>query len=494
MKGLSFSSFMRPLASWAVMLTFFPLIATAKTRVVLVVSEGLGHELMTATRAYAEDPSLWNWSIDPDWHRLSLHSTPINTRSIPDGRSPEMSPGYQSLQAWNGSKTTVTDPASTPTGIPFQGYQWLIDQASDRNQALSALSSGIRSYNTSMNWMNNPSRNGAPVPEGQALIEWAKSKGLETGVLSDMPFTQTGPTILAGARSNTTDESMNTFQQVLRQASLNLFVAAGHPRYNEMGQALSDPRYHQVSQNDWQELRSRARNHAWDVVYGDENLLGIHSRPAPSFSKRLVILQFGDTTSTKAMTTDTSGSNRNLSTSVRFQLKLALEYLDRNPEGFLLIVHLGRLPYLIQSELHKETLEEVIVAFKLLQDCHDWLQQQGSWESDSLILASPYEFGLIWGADSSSYAFSQVTDRGKNRVPGYRINHVGPSASLSPMLVKGSLVSPLQHYVEGDDPVYGAYLHSAALSQAIRQLVPATPEAAPGSPSTQLPPTAPITP
>lgn len=397
----------------------------------------------------------------------SLSTQPLTTESRPDGNDPEKRLRYDPLKAWNGSTTSVHEERTTaqPT---FAGYKWLIEHASDKNQAVSTLNSGIPTYNTSINWLTYPAKSGSPMPTENLLLEWAKRQGMKTGVVSDMPFSHPTNTILAGARSEDADDSLERFDQILKSPYLDLYVATGHPKYNELGQALSKPEYIFCSKGDWRDLRSRGRNTGWDVIYGDDNLLGVNTQAVRESDKRLVIMQFGDTTSSAGLNTDISGLSSNLSTSMRFQLKVALSYLDRSTDGFMLFIHFGRLPYLLEADLQKEALNEVNNTFKALKVCEDWVDDHGGWDKTSLILTSPYEYGLIWGPDSSTFPYSQISDRGKKRLPGFRVNHQGSTGMLTPLIIRGELAPKISDYTEGEDPVYGSYIHLENLNHLLR--------------------------
>ena len=440
---------------------------SAKPRIILFLDEGLGHEITTAARLYSEETDIWDWRLDANWLIRSLSTQPLTTRNQPDGADPATRLHYDPLKAWNGTQTSV-NPDVTSLQSTFEGYKWLIENATDSNQALSALNSGIATYNSAFNWLSYPAKTGSPMPAEQLLLEWAKRKGLKTGVVSDMPFSNAGSTILAGARSQTPDNPLSRFYQVLRSPYLNLFVATGHPKYNELGQALPEPKYLFCPQADWQDLRSKGRANGWDVIFGDENLMGINAQTGPQADKRLVIMQFGDTSSTEALSTDASMLGSNLAASMRFQIKIALSYLDNSSDGFMLIVHLGRLPNLLKADLQKDALEEVINTYKSLAMCQEWVNTNGGWDETSLILTSPYEYGLLWGADSASFPFSQVSNRGKKRLPGFRVNYQGPTGMLTPLLIRGQLADKAEEYVEGEDPIYGPYLHLTGLNRLLR--------------------------
>ncbi len=437
--------------------------AQAKPRLILIVQEGLGHEMVTASRLYSENAELWDWRLDHQWTYASLSTLPLTTKTVANGTDPETLPQYDSLTAWSGSEVSVSAENSNQT--IFAGYKWLIENATDRKQAATAIGSGIPSYNTSINWLSYPAKSGSPLPPDKQLIEWAHYKGLKTGIISDMPFCHDTNTILAGVRFESDESPITLFDYVISSSPLDLYVATGHPKYNELGQALSKPKYVFGSQNDWQDLRSKARSSGWSVIFGDEDLMGFNTQHSEQDSRRLVILQFGDTTSTEAISTDASGLSGNLATSIRFQTKMALDYLNKSDEGFVAVIHMGRLPYLLNAELQKESVEEVINAFQALVMCEQWIDENGGWEETSLVMASPYEYGLVWGASSSSFPYAQIINRGKKRIPGFRLNHKGPTATLSPLLMRGAIVDEVKTHFLNQDPIYGEYLSVSKLGQ-----------------------------
>lgn len=443
---------------------------SAKPRLIVVVQEGMGHELISAGQLYSDEPALWDWRLDHQWHYQSVATHPLTTRTFPDGTDPAALSAYDPHLAWDGTQVQIAATSGSPA-TTFRGYRWLIEQATDPLQAATALGSGIPSFKTAVNWMNYPSRSGSPLAPTQQLLEWAHHHGLETALISDMPTGNGVTSIFSGFRSDALDSDTNRFNHIIRERSLDLFVGAGHPRYNELGQALSDPKYTFASQSDWQDLRNRARSSGWNVIFGDENLLGVSSQPRTASERRLVILQFGDTTSTQAIATDASGLSGNLANSMRFQIRMGLDFLNQSDAGFVAFIHLGRLPFLLEGDLQREAVEEVVNAFRVLTLCEDWVDANGGWEQTSLLMVSPYEYGLIWGAGSISFPFAQVTNRGKGRIPGFRLNHRGASAALAPLLVRGAFAKSLNALDQAEDPIYGPFLHLSELGTALKSFV-----------------------
>ena len=443
--------------------------ADAKPRLIIIVQEGLGHEILTASRLYSENQELWDWRLDHNWQYASLSTLPLTQKTYPDGTDPETLPAYNTLKSWDGSEVALTPDSTNQT--TFAGYKWLIENATDRMQSATAFGSGIPSFNTSINWLSYPAKNGSPLPSTQQLLEWAHEQGLKTGIISDMPFTHGTNTILAGARTESDEAAISRFNYIVKSSPLDVYVASGHPKYNELGQALSDPKYTFCSQNDWQDLRSKSRASGWNLIFGDENLMGVSTQSNGQSDRRLVILQFGDTTSTDAIASDGSGLSMNLSNSLRFQTKMALDQLNQGDQGFVAIIHMGRLPYFLKSELQKKSVEEVANAFRALTSCEEWVKSNGGWQDTTLMLVSTYEYGLVWGSNSASYAFGQITNRGKNQVPGFRLNHKGPTASLVPLIMRGALVDQIQSSYTGNDPIYGNFLPLNKLGSILKSFV-----------------------
>lgn len=441
----------------------------AKHRIIVFLQEGLGHELDRAAKLYSDEETLWDWRYDSNWQVSSLSTLPLVDDREPNQGEPFSKLSYDSLYAWNGSVKQETEETSNLRKT-FDGYHWLISNASDARQATSAFSIGQPSFVGASNWHYLPPEDGAPAPYGQHLLEWAHEQGLKTGVVSDMPFTYPTNTILAGAREYEDDEGYERFNQLLQSTHLDLYIATGHPKYNEAGQALSEPKYQFCDPKEWRNLRGHARSLGWEVVFGDENLMGVSSGNNGGHNRRLVILQFGDTSDTSGMQSNTFGLSGNLYSSISFQLKSALSYLDQSEEGFLLVVHLGRLPHFLANEFQFEALQDVLHLYKCLNLTSEWVENNGGWNSTSLLAGSLYEFGLIWGSDSSSFAYSQINDRGKKKVPGMRINHLGSTAALTPLIYRGPSSGSLDDFFEDEDPIYGNYLSLQSLHEWIRKI------------------------
>jgi hypothetical protein len=446
---------------------------SGRQRTILIIHEGLGQELFSAASILSDDPEIWDWQLDHTWSYAALSTLPLTPNTAPDGTDPSVPPVYDTFKAWDATQTQNQD--ASPS---FEGYQWLISHSPDPLQALTAFNAGIHTFKGSCNWLNYPAKEGGPVGTPKLLTERAASTGMKVGLISDMPFLNPSVMNLAGLRTDRLRRDIDTFEKVLETTPLSLLVATGHPKYNEMGQALSEPNYSLFSQGEWQDLRSECRERGWSLIFGNDNLLGITQENSNENAKKLIIMQFGDTQITQSYKTNASGFHKNLPTSQKFQVNLALNYLDRNESGFLLVIHMGRLPYLIRAKLQTELLDEVIGSLELLKSCEQWVDDNGGWSETSLILMSPYEYGLIWGSDANVNPFSPVTDRGANRLPGFNAHHMAPTACLTPVLFKGNLVKELQQSLEQapKDPVYGPFLSLPELHDIIASSTKAEPD------------------
>ena len=447
-------------------------VVAPRPQIVIVIPEGVGFELMSATEMAGLTDPVPAWGKSLGWTRIALTSYPATRMDRPTGESQEPKLVYNPDNAWSGS------PASHPVPVPstpaFEGYQWLADTAPDGCAAATALNSGISTYLQSVNWNNSPRGSGRRAESGSTLVEWASISGLSVGFISDMPIGHPAGAALAGLHSSTGEDRSHLIDQYLNSPTLNVVATAGHPQYNALGQAIPAPNFRWITQQQWKDLRTKARSNGWQVIYGDQNLLGINATPSADNPRRFIILEYGDTTEIELSGANHQQLLENLSASLRFQTRMALDYLDRDPDGFMAVIHMGRIPHLLGKGEIEPALRETAAAHLLLTEIQSWMRDHSANTAQSLVVTPLYEYGLIWGSESARFPFAQAVNRGKGRQPGIRINHAGPTNTLVPVMLRGPVTQFVSPLITGEDPVYGPYLHTTGLHTAIQRLFVST--------------------
>ncbi len=441
---------------------------SAKTGIVLIVQEGLGQELFYAARLYKPDSSIWQWRIDPDWGSLSLSTYPLQATATPNAAQQDESLLYDPLIAWNGA--FAVNPETSEVESNFNGYKWTVESATDARTASTAITTGFNSFTGSINWLNFPEKKGSPTPLGDHLLEWARQQGLSTGIISNVPFSDPSFQALAGLRVDPRDDDFEFFEAIIQSQSLDLMVATGHPEFDPAGTPLGLPEYNCFTEDDWEDFRRDTNSYNWQTLFGDDDLMSMNTEPSDMPQKRIVLQEFGDTRDVERLNIGFSLTEKSIQNSMRIQTLKGLEHLNQNPEGWLLIVHLGQLPHIIKADRLQFALEQVTNNLHLMYTINEWLSENGVWAQNSLIYSSSYEYGLIWGSDSLNFPFAQILDRGPNRLPGMRVNHKGPTNSLVPLLYRGQIKNQIDILERKEDTIYGEYLHLTSINQSIKGL------------------------
>lgn len=108
--------------------------------------------------------------------KLGMTSFPLNTAEGPTGDN-DTQVGYDPKRAWD---------ARPAVDGPFQGYRYLKRAFTDSAAAATALATGIKTYNSAINYDNR----GRPL---RLITQIAASRGKATGVVTSVPFTHATP-------------------------------------------------------------------------------------------------------------------------------------------------------------------------------------------------------------------------------------------------------------------------------------------------------------
>ncbi|MEM9881716.1 MAG: alkaline phosphatase [Planctomycetota bacterium] len=298
------------------------------------------------------------------------------------------------------------------TAIPgFAAYDYLTTNSiTDSAAAGTALATGVKSYNGSINFDTNEQ----PLP---FITQQAKALGKTAGVVTTKEFTDATP---AAFGTNSPSRQLESFisDQMINNGLLDVIISPGHPEFGSGGTALdpADFNYSVVSEANLAALRDGTAG--WDFVDDADQLaaIGEGAAVAPDRLFGLVpvrsALHSRDTAGrTNAFDptvfdpADPNGAVPFVMPDLDVLTQAAINTLQQDDDGFFLMVegasvdsaaHANDLPRLIEEQLSfNRAVDQVI----------DWVEAESSWDETLLIITTDHANGLLLGPDSDTVYF-----------------------------------------------------------------------------------------
>lgn len=416
-------------------------------------------------------------------HRYAMTTYPLNTSRTPTGDStPQL--GYDPARAW----------ANTPSGdaaLPFDGYQYLAESATDSAAAGTALASGSKTYNNAINTDNH----GRPLVFNTLR---ARQLGMATGVVTSVPFAHATPAAF-GAQNISRNNHHAIAHQMLSQGHLDLVMGTGGPGFSVNGapcaptlpapaDAGCDAGQDWVAPADWLALEQgrtiggnpqgawtllRSRAQFQDLADGtlrsERPVIGVpqvantlqQARQAdvlgPDPRQPSGIARIG---SVPDLATMTRGALRHLST--------------RSDQGLFLMVEGGATDWAAHTSScgtqwhygacgdqpqRGQLIEEIVEFNDAVAAVVAWIQANGGWERNLLIVTTDHDNSLPMGADAQVVAFAPVRNAGRGRMPAFSFRPTGNhSNALVPLWANGAGAERFAAHVRGKDPGYATHV------------------------------------
>ena len=408
--------------------------------VILMVADGSGFNSYNATSYYQYGATGAQPYEQPGWSRYACSTYPLNTSTTPTGSpNQNLSLIYTPAKAWNG----------------LGAYNWLQTSYTDSAAAATALSSGVKTYNSAINWTNT----NHPLT-GQTIAERAKAAGRSVGTVSTVQWSHATPAALGGAHNISRDNYAAIANEMLNAPYLDVIMGAGHPSFDDNGQPAAGTAQYVGGTTTWNQLQNGTHPAGWSLVETKAGFEALTSGPTPN--KVVGTAQVATTLQEErsgASPTDLPYSdprNANVPT-LGTMTKAALNVLDNNPDGLFLHVEGGAVDWANHDNVPGRMVEELSEFNAAVQDVVDWVGAHSSWDETLLIVTADHETGLLWGPNSNTTAFTDLVNNGAGSMPGLRYNASGHSNSLVPLFARGAGSDLFASLVDGYDATAAAH-------------------------------------
>lgn len=442
--------------------------------VIVMINDGAGWGTWDAT-AYWQYGSRAGLPYADFPARYGMTTFPLNPSSSPTYDTVSRV-GYDVQRAWD------LNPTDNEV-LPFAAYEYLNTTPTDSAAAGTALSAGIKTYNSAVNYDNY----GQPV-DYSTLV--AKRTGRATGVVTSVPFPHATPAAFA-AQNYSRNNYLGIAHQMLTQGHLDVIMGTAGARgfdvngvpYPEMGAdewaaIRSGYLHHVVTDDDWEQLEAgtlvpRGSARAWQLIRSKasfEALADGRLRPdgpligVPEVATTLQYDRQAEVVGHDAANPSGVAYIKTVPT-LATMTRGALRHLARRSDvGFFVMIeggatdwaaHTSSQPQPEYGRLIEETLDfnDAVVAVI------EWVEANSSWEETLLIITTDHGNGMPFGPDAQAEPFQPIVNNGKGRMPGFSFRRTGGhSNALVPLWAKGAGAEQFARRVRGLDARYAKYV------------------------------------
>lgn len=480
-------------------------ITTAPKNIIVMINDGAGWGTWDAA-AYWQYGSREGTPYADFPQRFGVTTFPLNSSSQPTGEA-NQSISYDPARAWDTTEVPAKD-------LPFVGYQYLASVATDSAAAGTALSSGVKTYNNAINFNNN----GQPV-DYSAL--WAKRRGMATGVVTTVPFSHATPAAFAAQ-----NESRNNYHalahQMLSQGHMDLIMGAGGPGFDVSGRPCPampkansldgcDTQWQYVSQEDWQQLQAGTTVGGnpvgpWRLIRSRTDFQRLAEGELSADRPLIGVAEVANTLQ-QGRQQQVVGDDAKQPSGVRMIASVpdlatmttgALDFLKRrSDQGLFLMVEGGATDWAAHTSAcgtewhygectdqpqYGRLIEETVDFNKAVEAVVAWVEANGGWERNLLIVTTDHDNSLPMGTDAQRVAFAPVVNHGKGKMPGLSFRPTGNhSNALVPLWAKGVGAERFGARVRGVDVGYrehvglndGRYVDNTDVARVVREVIEA---------------------
>jgi alkaline phosphatase len=341
----------QPVRLWLVLavLALATVLAAAPRNIILMIGDGMGPMIVTATGAYLYGT---DYRAFGGTKRLAMETLAGHYFATTYSTSGQ---GYDST--WNGGAKDYPKSAAT-----------------DSAAAGTALATGVKTYNGAI-----------AVDGGQrplvAITELARQAGLKTGVITSVPFFDATPACFAahnGGRGNATAIS----HEMLLVTQPDVLMGAGNP-----DSAPADKAFANIRKEDWEAIK--ARTTPYQLVQDRAEFQALSTTPAPG---KLLGL-FRSPSPLKACNADRKSADPLLPTLAEMT-RASLTTLA-NPTGFFLMVEGGAIDKNAHPNNLDATIGETVAFDEAITATLQWIAAHGGWAETLLIITADHDTGYL---------------------------------------------------------------------------------------------------
>jgi alkaline phosphatase len=379
--------------------------------VILMISDGMGFNTMKATDFYTGAPAV-----------------------------------YESFTVKGSMNTSSAGASGGYVGAPYDptkmwsNFNYQKSGATDSASAATAMYTGVKNYDNQI----NKTTTGADLT---TFFETASTRGKATGAVSTVNFDHATPAAVVAKTTTRNDYATITSQMI--NSGLDVIMGAGHPLYNNNGQAVAANYGIVGNQANWTAITGGANGRTFIETKSDFEKLADGTL---SVNKVFGVAQVRDTIQDSRTGAPGSPFNSNVP-DLTTMTKAALNVLDNHTTGFAVMIEGGAVDWANHANGLRRSIDEQIDFNRSVEYVVEYLNANtngNNWNNTLLIVTADHETGALWGPTAG--IFNQVLDFGAGSLPGAAYNSGSHTNALVPFFAKGADAGLFNTYLTGSDP------------------------------------------
>lgn len=320
------------------------------------------------------------------------------------------------------------------------------------------------------------------------MLEAAEAQGKATGVITTVPLSHATPASFV-AHNASRGNYEEIAREMLCESAADVIMGAGHPEFDDNGEPVPpaetarkrEGRHKYVGGTKiWQALKAGkpmadadgdGTPDAWTLVETRQAFQALVDNPPKRVVGVLPVdktaqagrdAQAGDPAKEAPYDTPLLESSPTLAE----MASGALAVLGQDPDGLFLMVEAGAVDWTGHRNALGRMIEEQIAFHNAIDAVIDWVESNGGWERNLVIVTSDHETGYLCGPDAGP-EFTYVQSKGQGEMPAVTWHSTSHTNQLVPFYVRGAGTDEFVRRAEKTDPVFGAYLDNTDVGQAV---------------------------
>ncbi len=437
--------------------------------VFMMISDGASFGDWDAADLFATGNTTASPYFGTEFKKYLMTTYPLNMSNTPTG-DPTPKVSYDPSQAW--------DNTASGNSHFFKGYEYLKKNATDSAAAGTALATGQKTYNNAINWGNEPKDVGAPLTPN--LPELAKQCGKAVGTISSVQWSHATPASFSNAHNISRNNYAALANNMLSGNVMDVIMGAGHPQFNDNGVRqvvnyfdVSDSQARYVGGKDtWVQLNAGTHPEGWKLIQTKPEFDKLANGTSPLLSNAANLRLVGTAEVATTLQQSRSGFaptdkvdedpfNKNVPTLLEMTKgavnALAAKSAATTEKGFFLQIEGGAVDRAAHGNQTARLIEEQRDFNAAVKFVIDWIEANGGWDNNLLIITTDHGNSMPLGPDSHTVFMDRIEAGDVTGVPTVRWHSTNHTNELVPLFARGAGAEKFDSLVDGTDSYFGIY-------------------------------------